>query len=51
MKTITLEDRVIYRAENGKKVKFLGDNKLYSEIVVNKDDKREVEEIDNGKVQ
>lgn len=34
MKVIELEERVIYRADKGKKVKFVNDDTLYSEIVV-----------------
>lgn len=48
MKTIELEKRIIYRADEGKKVKFTGDETLYSEISVNKDDKRTMGEVDNG---
>jgi len=48
MKKIVLEDRIIYRADKGKKVKFENDNKLFSEISVNKDDNRKVGEVDNG---
>ena len=48
MKTIRLDDRIIYRADDGKKVKFKGTDRLYSEISVSLDDNREVEEVENG---
>ena len=48
MTTIILTDRKIYRADNGKKVKFENDDKLYSEISVKLDDTRNVEEVENG---
>lgn len=50
MKIIELTDRKIYRADKGKKVRFVGDEKPYSEISVDIEDKREVEEADNGNV-
>ena len=34
MQKVNLNDRVIYRASKGKKVKFLNDKNSYSEIVV-----------------
>ena len=34
MEKIILEDRVIYRASKGKKVKFVGNESKFSEIVV-----------------
>ena len=46
MTKIELEDRTIYRAGKGKKVKFVGDKSKYSEIVVRPDDQRVVEEVD-----
>lgn len=46
MQTIELEDRTIYRAAKGKKVKFVDSEIKYSEIGVNKDDEREVEEVE-----
>ena len=49
MQKIELEDRIIYRASKGKKVKFVDDESKYSEIVVDKSDERqmsrEVEEV------
>ena len=45
MKIIKLEDRVIYRASKGKKVKFLNDESRYSEIVV-KQETDKIEEVD-----
>ena len=42
---IELEDRRIYRAAKGKKVKFVNDESRYSEIVVDLDNKREIEEV------
>ena len=45
MQIIKLEDRIIYRASKGKKVKFVNDKSKYSEIVVGYDDKREIEEV------
>ena len=46
MQKIKLEDRIIYRSsKKGKKVKFAGSNKLYTEIVVGLDDKRKIEEV------
>ena len=46
MEKIELFDRCIYRASRGKKVKFVNSNSTYVEIVVKKDDKREIEEVD-----
>ena len=46
MQVIELEDRKIYRPATGKKVKFVNTESKYSEIVVNLDDKREIEEVD-----
>lgn len=46
MQKIELEDRIIYRAKKGKKVKFVDDDRTYSEIVVKLEDEREVEEVD-----
>lgn len=46
MKIIELEDRIIYRSAKGKKVKFVNSKSKYSEISVDKDDKREIEEVD-----
>ena len=46
MQVIELEDRVIYRPAKGKKVKFAkGDSKLFVEIVLAKNDEREVVEV------
>ena len=45
-----LEDRIIYRAEKDKKVKFVGSEVLYSEISVDNGDTREVEEVNNGNI-
>lgn len=49
MKIIELEDRTIYRASKGKKVKFVDSESRYSEIVINKEDegKRKIVEVDN----
>ena len=44
MKIITLEDRIIYRADKGKKVYFENSDRLYSEISVKLDDTRKVKE-------
>lgn len=46
MKIITLEDRIIYRADKGKKVKFENNDRLYSEISVELDDTRKVVEVE-----
>ena len=46
MKVINLKDRIIYRADKGKKVKFVKDKSTYSEIVVDLEDSRVVEEVD-----
>ena len=46
MQIIKLEDRIIYRAAKGKKVKFVNDEREYYEIVVDYDDNREVIETD-----
>ena len=45
MTIIKLEDRQIFRAAKGKKVKFVNDESRYSEIVVDLDNKREIEEV------
>jgi len=45
MEIIELEDRKIYRAGKGKKVKFVDNESKYVEIVVNLDDKRQIEEV------
>ena len=46
MEKIELEDRIIYRStKKGKKVKFVGTDRLYTEIVVKPDDPRKVEEV------
>ena len=45
MTIIELEDRKIFRPANGKKVKFVGSESKYSEISVDLDDKRQVEEV------
>jgi hypothetical protein len=47
MKIIELEDRIIYRADKNKKVKFIDSDVTYSEISVNKDDERVVVEVDS----
>lgn len=48
MQVIELESRTIYRASKGKKVKFVDDiESKYSEISVDKDDERQVVEVDN----
>ena len=46
MQIIELEDRIIYRAAKGKKVKFVNTEGKYSEISVDKDDERQVVEVD-----
>lgn len=45
MEVITLSDRKIYRAGANKKVKFVGSESKYSEISVDLDDKRHIEEV------
>ena len=45
MEIIELEERKIFRAAKGKKVKFVNDESRYSEIVVDLDNKREIEEV------
>lgn len=51
MQTIRLEDRIIYRAAKGKKVKFVNDKRKFTENVVKYSDKRKVAEVDkNGNV-
>ena len=45
MQVLELEGKKIYRPKKGKKVKFQNSNRLYSEIVVNLDDNRIVEEV------
>ena len=46
MQKIELEDRIIYRStKKGKKVRFVGTDRLYPEIVVRLDDPRKVEEV------
>ena len=45
MKIITLDNRIIYKADEGKRVKFVGETKLYREISVDKEDERKVEEV------
>ena len=49
MQIIELEDRTIYRAARGKKVKFVDSESKYSEISINKDEvgKRKIVEVDN----
>lgn len=50
MQTIELEDRIIYRAAKGKKVKFTDDaDSKYSEISIRKDEikDKKVVEVDN----
>ena len=46
MEIIKLEDRIIYRAAKGKKVKFVNDKSKYSEIVVGYDNEIEIVEVD-----
>ena len=46
MEKIELEDRVIYRAAKGKKVKFVNNESKYSEIVIDRDDERKIVEVD-----
>ena len=46
MQVIELNDRKIYRASKGKKVKFVNDKSSYSEIVVSKDNEKVVVEVD-----
>ena len=48
MKTVKLKDKIIYRADEGKKVRFAAAETLYSEVSVGKDDTRKVEEVKNG---
>lgn len=43
MQVIRLEDRIIYRASKGKKVKFVNDKISYSEIVVKQETDKIVE--------
>lgn len=45
MKKIVLKDKIIYRADEGRRVRFKHTKKLYSEISLDKTDKRDVEEI------
>ena len=47
MQIIELEDRIIYRASKGKKVKFVNTESKYSEISVDKNDERQVVEVSN----
>ena len=42
MQVIELKDRVIYRAEKGKKVKFTNNNSKFAEIVVSLDHKETI---------
>lgn len=46
MNIIELEDRVIYRAAKGKKVKFANSDSKYSEIVVSLENRKEIVEVD-----
>lgn len=46
MQKIELEDRIIYRASKGKKVKFTNQKEKYCEIAVKLTDKREVMEVE-----
>ena len=46
MNIIELEDRVIYRASKGKKVRFINSESRYSEIVVELDNKKQIVEVD-----
>ena len=48
MTVVDLGDRIIYRADEDKKVKFVDSETLYSEICVKVNDTREVEEVENG---
>lgn len=45
MNKLEFEDRVIYRAKKGFKVRFVNSNELYEEIVLTKNDTRQVEEV------
>ena len=45
MEIIELEEKKIFRAAKGKKVKFVNDESRYSEIVVDLDNKREIVEV------
>lgn len=45
MQTIKIGNRIIKRADEGYKVKFVDSEELYSEISLNIDDKVEVEEV------
>lgn len=47
MKIIKLENRVIYRADNGKKVKWIYSDTLYSEISTKKETTKIVEVVVN----
>ena len=45
MQKIELEDRIIYRAAKGKKVKFVNSDEKFSEIVVRKNEKVDIVEV------
>lgn len=48
MKTIELQDRVIFRAEKGKKLRFIGNATKFPEISVRNEHKEtiKIEEVD-----
>ena len=48
MKKIVLENRVIYRADKGKKLKIKGNDELHSEIVFKVEHDNLVEEVVYG---
>jgi len=45
MEIIKIGKKIIYRAEKGKKVKFIDRDELYSEIVVSKETEK-IEEVE-----
>ncbi len=48
MKIDRIGDIIIYTAGENKKVRFVGTDRQYPKIVISVDDKREVEEVENG---
>ena len=48
MKKLKIGKKIIYRASEGKKVKFEDNKRLYDEIAVDKDDKRKVREVEDA---
>ena len=46
MKKKVLENRVIYRADSGKKLKIKGNNELHNEIVLKEEHDNRIEEIE-----